>query len=576
MPVNDPNPRIDGNPDITSLEGGRSAISYQSRLEDDTFDIVVRLREADGTLGDEFRPEGDWTVARDADVTALSDGTFLLSWLAETTEGGQARTNVFGQRLSATGEALSPATSLLSQARSEGRFDTQLVFADPDGGFAVNGNYGSRGESDAAVFSSNDIPSTPGIASNLIIPDEGAGIVDTSAFSGINSSNESEFTVLSSGELIAVENTGQANVVSARLSDPGARYTGDPFYSPLHVIFPSVSSEDISVIEDSSSAAPSTFSTTALADGGFIVVWSVLREISAQLFDADGQQLGDNYSIGTSGTSVPGPEVAEVGDGEFLFVWQDVVDGNIDVVSTTVSRDEIEEGEFSPLPIASIQAYGTIAGFAQEGELLRVSGSIDSAYSVSNVSLQWFRVDSSIRTPIEGATGRNLTLTQDEVGNLVILEATIEDATGHTVSEDIYLRYLDFEGFPFARVQDIPGPTEGADTLFGGTGNNVVDGQGGDDRIDGGIGRDTLTGGDGADVFVFASGSGADTITDFEIGSDRVEFDFDGISRVRELVRSTDVSQEGDDVVIDFGDGDVLTLLGVQKGDLSGADAIFV
>jgi Ca2+-binding RTX toxin-like protein len=38
----------------------------------------------------------------------------------------------------------------------------------------------------------------------------------------------------------------------------------------------------------------------------------------------------------------------------------------------------------------------------------------------------------------------------------------------------------------------------------------------------GGLGNDTLTGGNGGDVFVFASGDGTDTITDFKLSNDKI------------------------------------------------------
>lgn len=77
-----------------------------------------------------------------------------------------------------------------------------------------------------------------------------------------------------------------------------------------------------------------------------------------------------------------------------------------------------------------------------------------------------------------------------------------------------------------------------ADTIFGNTGDNLIDGGRGNDAIDGGagndilngnIGSDVLTGGAGADSFRFttrAGGSyGSDTITDFSHAEgDKIEF----------------------------------------------------
>ncbi|MGR3592202.1 MAG: M10 family metallopeptidase C-terminal domain-containing protein [Limimaricola soesokkakensis] len=67
----------------------------------------------------------------------------------------------------------------------------------------------------------------------------------------------------------------------------------------------------------------------------------------------------------------------------------------------------------------------------------------------------------------------------------------------------------------------------GNDTLWGDDGMDQLFGDAGHDRLDGGTLADELTGGAGADIFVFAAGYGTDTITDFEIGLDRIELHAD-------------------------------------------------
>ncbi|MFM6114977.1 MAG: bluetail domain-containing putative surface protein, partial [Sphaerospermopsis kisseleviana] len=61
----------------------------------------------------------------------------------------------------------------------------------------------------------------------------------------------------------------------------------------------------------------------------------------------------------------------------------------------------------------------------------------------------------------------------------------------------------------------------------GNTGNNVITGNGANNILNGGAGADILTGGVGSDIFVFQFGqspvSGADRITDFAIGTDRID-----------------------------------------------------
>ena len=75
----------------------------------------------------------------------------------------------------------------------------------------------------------------------------------------------------------------------------------------------------------------------------------------------------------------------------------------------------------------------------------------------------------------------------------------------------------------------------GNDTLNGGAGADILNGQDGsdtlnggteNDTLNGGAGLDTLTGGTGIDTFIFQfghSGSSPDRITDFAIGTDKID-----------------------------------------------------
>ena len=117
----------------------------------------------------------------------------------------------------------------------------------------------------------------------------------------------------------------------------------------------------------------------------------------------------------------------------------------------------------------------------------------------------------------------------------------------------------------------------GSDTLSGGNGNDILRGgdgadalagNGGADHLNGNSGADRLTGGTGADTFQFATGSGADVVTDFTVGQgDRLGLakslwgggltDQQVVSRYAEVL--------GGNVLFDFGDGDTLLLQGVRS-----------
>jgi len=92
---------------------------------------------------------------------------------------------------------------------------------------------------------------------------------------------------------------------------------------------------------------------------------------------------------------------------------------------------------------------------------------------------------------------------------------------------------------------------QGDDVLVAGAGNNWISG----DR-----GNDTETGGAGADTFNGFSGIGTDRILDFHVSEgDKVQLD---------PGTQWTISQVGADAVIDLGNGDKMTLVGVQVSDL--------
>ncbi|MEZ5716444.1 MAG: calcium-binding protein [Paracoccaceae bacterium] len=121
-----------------------------------------------------------------------------------------------------------------------------------------------------------------------------------------------------------------------------------------------------------------------------------------------------------------------------------------------------------------------------------------------------------------------------------------------------------------------------ADYVDGGSGNDTVYGGGGYDTVVGGTGNDLLTGNYNADTFVFADGDGQDTITDFEALNGAERIDLSGVTAITgladlELSSATSGAaiQVGADVVIDTGDGNSITLLGVSLGDLDASDFVF-
>ncbi len=152
---------------------------------------------------------------------------------------------------------------------------------------------------------------------------------------------------------------------------------------------------------------------------------------------------------------------------------------------------------------------------------------------------------------------------------------------------------------------------DGADTLRGGQGIDTVSGGTGDDQVYGGVlndllfgdagadlfyaglGDDTLYGGEGADTLFgardadllvgnggadrFIQSLGADTVADFEIGVDTLQLT---TNAALGLTSAAGVAARGTDIAggvrIDLGNGDSMTLLGVNKAQLTQLNYLFL
>jgi len=116
---------------------------------------------------------------------------------------------------------------------------------------------------------------------------------------------------------------------------------------------------------------------------------------------------------------------------------------------------------------------------------------------------------------------------------------------------------------------DVLSGLSGNDTLRGGDGNDLLLGGEGDDVLVGGMGADTLTGGAGSDRFVLASDSGTDTISDFQIGIDRIQLSGGLVPDQISIV------QNGNNTHINFQHQTLAVLLGVQATDLKASTNLF-
>jgi Ca2+-binding RTX toxin-like protein len=109
----------------------------------------------------------------------------------------------------------------------------------------------------------------------------------------------------------------------------------------------------------------------------------------------------------------------------------------------------------------------------------------------------------------------------------------------------------------------------GNDRLFGGAGSDVLSG-GGNDSLAGWTGDDSLDGGAGADTFSYFSGSGHDTIFDFEDGVDVILIDLSTAASLADIT----VTDLGANTEISFADV-TITLLNFDHLLIGAGDFLF-
>jgi Ca2+-binding RTX toxin-like protein len=115
---------------------------------------------------------------------------------------------------------------------------------------------------------------------------------------------------------------------------------------------------------------------------------------------------------------------------------------------------------------------------------------------------------------------------------------------------------------------------EGADTLNGGAYNDVLDGGTGNDKLIAGTGNDTMTGGSGSDTFWFDEGLfGADIITDFENGTDKIRIT--GQASIDDI-SDLSITQNGTNVLITLPDGSTITVNNAAVANFDASDFAWI
>ena len=100
--------------------------------------------------------------------------------------------------------------------------------------------------------------------------------------------------------------------------------------------------------------------------------------------------------------------------------------------------------------------------------------------------------------------------------------------------------------------------------------DNIIMGSDGAQTIDGDAGNDVLIGGGGADVFIVSRGNGSDVIIDFLAGTDQIRLQGYALYSI-DAVKAA-MTQVGADVVLELGEGERLVLRNTQVTSFTATD----
>jgi len=148
------------------------------------------------------------------------------------------------------------------------------------------------------------------------------------------------------------------------------------------------------------------------------------------------------------------------------------------------------------------------------------------------------------------------------------------DALWDTSLGDIIERNSDIDAIQenVLLAYDRIGGDETDNMLEGSEDSDLLLGMEGNDTLTGGAGNDELVGGEGDDLFVFGPDSGLDLIADFNHRDDFLDFTLYELGSAKEIKELAE--QQGDDVVINLGDENIVTLEDTELRDLN-SDNLF-
>jgi Ca2+-binding RTX toxin-like protein len=465
---------------------------------------------------------------RDAEVTLLSSGNYLITWLnPRPASDGSKEIVVRAQIIAPDGTKVGGEFAPITDADGVNHMP-QFAPLD-EGGFA-------------AVWVDNGVPNGPeGVVKLQFFNADGTPRTGTfDVGNTLVATNEVVLTDLEDGN-VAV---GFASTISTNLEGDLTIFT----YAPDGTVL-----SGPNFVNGTNGAF--YFDIDGLDRDDIVVTYT---EGNAQQSSPTGSN--EDIFVQTLGLDRPGVTLQGTGNSERLIGTQgnDLINGGsgFDTILGGLGADTLDGGDKAD------QIYGGFGDDSLEG-----GSGADALYGEAG--------DDTLNSGDEadrlyGGTGNDLLFGGWAFGT------TVDGLWGDEGNDTLYGE-TGYDLLDGGEGDDLLDGGDQADNLYGQSGNDTLGGGAGFDTLIGGTGNDLLLGNFNADRFVFEDGHGADVIGDFDALNVFEQIDLRNVSAITDLTDLTDnhMSQVGVNVVIDTGAGNSITLNSVNIADLDSTDFIF-
>ncbi|MGX1089152.1 Ca2+-binding RTX toxin-like protein [Pseudomonas sp. AP3_22 TE3818] len=494
-------------PTITALANGGYVVAWQSDTFDDMSDIAAQIYNANGVkVGSEFIVNTTRIGMQDsAEITALSDGGFVVSWSSYGQDG--SGWGGYLQRYNASGAKVGVETrvSTTTQYDQDGPTVTGLA----DGGMMV-------------VWEGNGKDDTAGIFGQRFKADgskSGAEVrINTSV---ADDQTDPVVKVLSSGNYVVTWQSAPDDGDGNDETDA----PGDIYAQLFNAAGVKVGAETL--VNTTTTGNQEEPNVTAMMNGGYLVTWAGqgigdANGIFSQLFNASGVKVGTETRINTTTTDNQlFSQVTALADGGYVVAWESSkASGQVDVYTQRFDANGNKVSSLTGDTLANTLIWTDAGSVIIDGG----AGNDTLTGGRANDHLNGGAGNDSLNGAagadrLIGGDGSDLYYV-DNAGDIVS-ETNATASTGGTDSVYSFLGAYTLGD----NIENLRLLATGAANGTGNSLNNVIDAGAGNNVLDGGAGIDTMsyayataavTANLGLTTAQATGGSGSDTLLNFE------------------------------------------------------------